>query len=370
MSRIKRLAEHGQSVWLDYIRRSLVTGGGLARLIEEDGVSGMTSNPTIFEKAIAGSSDYDEAIASLLAEEREIDTQALYDRLAVEDIRMAADALRPAFDAAGGADGFVSLEVSPHLAGDTAGTVADARRLWAVVARPNLMIKVPATPAGIPAIEALIRDGINVNVTLIFSLSHYEDAARAYIRGVERCERPAGAASVASFFVSRVDTSVDRLLDEIGTEEALALRGAAAVANARLAYARFEEIFRGGEFAVLSRRGAGVQRPLWASTGTKNPGYSDVLYVEELIGPQTVNTLPPATMDAFRDHGEVRGDTIGQGLDRARAVLESLDRLGIDLDRVTSTLQEEGVGAFASSHDALLAALEGKRRAVAAGGGG
>lgn len=366
MSRLKRLGEHGQSVWLDYIQRSLVTGGGLARLIEEDGVSGMTSNPTIFEKAIAGSADYDEAIAAMLAEDREAGAQAIYDRLAVEDIRMAADALRPVFDASGGADGFVSLEVSPHLAGDTARTVDDARRLWAVVSRPNLMIKVPATPAGIPAIEALIREGINVNVTLVFSLAHYEAAALAYIRGLERCEEPGRVASVASFFVSRVDTSVDRLLEEIGTPEALALRGAAAVANARLAYARFEGIFRGEEFTGLSRQGARVQRPLWASTGTKNPAYSDVLYVEELVGPETVNTLPPATMDAFRDHGEARGNTIRKDPDGARVVLERIGRLGIDLDAVTAALQEEGVAAFAGSHDSLLAALEEKRRVVTA----
>ncbi|MBI4483730.1 MAG: bifunctional transaldolase/phosoglucose isomerase [Acidobacteria bacterium] len=363
MNPLRALQQYGQSVWLDYIRRSLITSGELRRLVTEDGLRGVTANPTIFEKAIAGSADYDDALRKMLARDRHADARALYEELAVEDIRMAADVLRPVYDETDGADGFVSLEVAPQLAHDTAGTIAEARRLWRAVARPNLMIKVPATPEGIPAIETLLAEGININITLMFSLSHYEAVAYAYIRGLERHSDPSRMASVASFFVSRVDTMVDRALEAIGTPEALALRGKIAIANARMAYRRFQEIFHGEPFAALRRRGARVQRPLWASTGTKNPAYSDVLYVEELIGPETVNTVPPSTLDAFRDHGRVRR-TVTEGLEEAEAALARLAKLGVDLDAVGSKLQDEGVTSFATSFDQLMAALVQKRRAI------
>jgi transaldolase len=328
--------------------------------VEDDGVRGVTSNPSIFQKAIEGGDAYDAAVGDLLRRDPDISTVALYEALAIEDIQTAADVLRPVWNDSEGEDGYVSLEVSPHLARDTDGTVAEARRLWEAVDRPNLMIKVPATPEGIPAIEQLIGDGINVNATLIFSLAHYEDVACAYVRGLEACNEPGRVASVASFFVSRVDTRVDAALEALGTEEALGLRGKAAVANARLAYRRFEEIFRTEEFDALAQRGARVQRPLWASTSTKNPSYRDVIYVEELIGRDTVNTLPVATLEAFRDHGVPRV-SIAEDLEGAQATFARLADLGIDLDAVTEQLQEDGVAAFADAFDQLLAALEGAK---------
>jgi transaldolase len=352
--------EHGQAVWLDYIERDLVTGGGLARLVADDGVRGVTSNPSIFCKAITTSGAYDQAIDDLLSQRPEITTQELYEALAIEDIQSAADVLRPVYDGSGGSDGFVSLEVSPHLAGDTVGTVDQAKRLWASVDRPNLMIKVPATSAGLPAVEELIAASVNVNVTLMFSLADYEAVAQAYLRGVARCSEPDRVASVASFFVSRVDTSVDALLEDIGTEQALALRGKAAAANAQLAYRRFQEIFHGSTFAPHAERGAQVQRPLWASTSAKNPAYSDVKYVEDLIGPETVNTLPTATLDAFRDHGRPH-DGLIEGMATAQSTLEALGQVGIDLDAVTTELQQAGVAAFADSFDELMTALEETR---------
>ncbi len=356
--------EFGQSVWLDFIERGLLADGGLERMIAADGVRGVTSNPSIFRQAITGGDRYLPALEAILAEDPGIPTEALYESLAVEDIRTAADQLRAVWDASGGGDGYVSLEVSPRLAHDTGATVTEARRLWALVDRPNLMIKVPATPEGIPAIEELIASGINVNATLLFSMEHYENVALAYLRGLERCPRPGAVASVASFFVSRVDTAVDRLLEEMGSDEALALRGRAAVANSRLVYARFREVFHGPGAASL--RGGRVQRPLWASTSTKNPAYSDVKYVEELIGPETVNTIPLATLEAFRDHG-CPARTVDADLDGARADLEALHRLGIDLDAVTGRLQEEGVRAFAEAFEALLQGLE-ERRSLLGGG--
>src|SRR5688572_12799531 len=286
MNPLKELLAQGQSIWLDYMRRNLIRTGELKRLIGEDGIRGVTSNPTIFEKAMAGSTDYDDAIRAILAGEPKIDVGSLYERLAVEDIQMAADILRPVYDETGGADGFVSLEVSPHLAHDTQGTIAEAKRLRATVDRPNVMIKVPATPEGIPAIETLTAEGVNINVTLMFSMAHYEAVARAYVQGLERCADPSKVASVASFFVSRVDTVADKALEAIGTHEAKALLGKIAIANSKVVYRRFLEIFHGEGFASLRQRGARVQRPLWASTGTKNPAYSDVLYVENLIGPE------------------------------------------------------------------------------------
>ncbi len=364
MNPLEELHKYGQAIWLDYIHRNLIQTGGLKRLVQEDGMRGVTSNPTIFEKAIAHGTDYDETIRAALAENPKTETGKIYERLVLEDIRAAADVLRPVYDETGGADGFVSLEVSPHLAHDTQGTIAEARRLKAEVDRPNVMIKVPATPAGIPAIEALTGDGVNVNITLMFSMSHYEAVARAYIQGLGRAAEPAKISSVASFFVSRVDTLVDGMLEKLGTPEALALCGKIAVANSKAVYRRFEEIFHGEGFAALRSRGARVQRPLWASTGTKNPSYSDILYVENLIGPETINTLPPATIDAFRDHGRAPGATVKEKLDEARSALAQLSRLGIDLEEVGKKLQDDGVAAFVKSFDDLMAALEKKRAAM------
>ena len=361
MNPLKQLEEQGQSIWLDYIRRNLLSSGGLERLVDEDGIRGVTSNPTIFEKAIAGSTDYDEALRQLLAKDSQFDAGKLYEALVIEDIRMTADVLRPVYDATHGDDGYVSLEVSPHLAHNTEGTIAEAKRLRAAVDRPNLMIKVPATPAGIPAIEQLIAEGVNVNITLMFSMAHYEAVARAYINGLQRASNPGAVASVASFFVSRVDTMVDKQLEAVGTAEAKALLGKIAIANSKVVYRRFLEIFHGEGFASLRQRGARVQRPLWASTGTKNPAYSDVLYVENLIGPETVNTLPPDTINAFRDHGKARGATVKEGVDGAEADLARLASLGIDLNAITQKLQEDGVAAFADSFDQLMAALAKKR---------
>ena len=364
MNPLGSLNGHGQAVWLDYIERALLTGGGLGRFIDEDGLSGVTSNPTIFDKALAGGSDYDQALGALIGNDPGAPTAAIYEALAVEDIRMAADILAPVYERTMGADGFVSLEVSPHLAADTDGTVDEAKRLWRAVDRPNVLIKVPATPEGTPAIATLIGEGINVNATLMFSLSHYEAVAGAYIEGLGRAADPASIASVASFFVSRIDTAAGRALDDIGTEEAQALKGKIAIANAKMAYARFGEIFGGDSFAALRAKGAHVQRVLWASTGTKDPAFSDVLYVEELIGPDTVNTLPIATLDAFRDHGRPRR-TIDQGLDEAGDDLAKLKELGIDLDEITARLQIDGVAAFADSFDKLIAGLDSKRLALA-----
>ncbi len=365
MNPLKELGGQGQSIWLDYIRRNLIRSGELKRMVDEDGIRGVTSNPTIFEKAIAGSADYDDALGAMLARQPNAEVEKLYEPLAIEDIQMAADALRPVFDSTNGDDGYVSLEVSPHLAHDTEGTIAAAKRLRGAVDRPNLMIKVPATAAGIPAIEQLIADGLNINVTLMFSMGHYEAVARAYVKGLERCADPAQVASVASFFVSRVDTVVDKELEKNGGAEAKALLGKIAIANSKVVYRRFMEIFHGEGFASLRSRGARVQRPLWASTGTKNPAYSDVLYVENLIGPQTVNTLPPETINAFRDHGKIPGATVKAGFDEADRALASLARLGIDLDAITAKLQVDGVAAFAASFDQLMDALEKKRQALA-----
>src|SRR6202050_2502747 len=357
-----RLAEaQGQGIWLDYIHRTLLTSGALRKVGDEDGLSGMTSNPTIFEKAIAGSADYDDTLKKLIDRDSSVSAASLFEALAVEDIRMATDILRPVYDRTGGADGFVSLEVSPTLARDTAGTIREARHLWDAVQRPNLMIKVPSTPEGIPAVEELLASGINVNITLMFSMGHYEAVARAYIRGLTRAADPSRIASVASFFVSRVDNLVDPALEKIGTPEALALRGKAGIANCRLVYKRFQEIFDGPDFAPLRAKEARVQRVLWASTSTKNPAYPDTLYVAELIGPHTVNTLPPATLEAFRDHGVVRGSTILEGVDEARKQLATLEKLGIKLNDVTEQLQKEGVESFAKSFTDLEDALEKKR---------
>ena len=371
-SRLRALERLGQSVWLDYIRRDLLTSVEFRRLIEDDGLDGMTSNPTIFEKAIAGSSDYDEQLHELVRAGKSV--EEIYDALSSADIRTAADALRPIYDRTQGRSGFVSYEVSPRLANDTEATLAEARRCFKLVDRPNLMIKVPSTPAGIPAFEQLISEGMNINVTLMFSLAHYEAVANAYVRGLER-RAQAGlsidrVASVASVFVSRVEALVDKRLDEklkVQAEEAVAaLRGSAAVAGTKLIYQRFKELFGSDRFKALAAKGARVQRPLWASTGTKNPAYSDIKYVQQLIGPDTVNTMPPATMDAFRDHGEPR-PTLEEDLAGACDIVKKLAAAGVDLDAIGDELQREGVDAFAKSFDDLLAVIKGRRDAIVAG---
>ncbi len=366
MTKLHDLAILGQSIWLDFIRRSFIDSGELNALVDM-GLRGVTSNPAIFHKAITGGTDYDAAIERLVAEGMAV--LDIYETLAVQDIRRAADVLLPVYEKTAGLDGYVSLEVNPHLAHDTEGTVMEARRLFSLVDRPNVMIKVPATPAGIPAIETLIGEGINVNVTLIFSMEHYEQAARAYIAGLERLAAtnvdPSRVASVASVFVSRVDTAVDRLLDEMGHAE---LQGKIAIANAKTIYARFRELFRGPRWERLAAQGARLQRVLWGSTSTKNPNYPDTLYVDHLIGPDTVNTLPLDTLRAFLDHGRV-ARTVDVGLEEARAQLVELRRLGIDLDAITEQLQEEGVKAFADAFDALLQSLARRVQAVAGSSG-
>jgi transaldolase len=365
MNPLTELQRLGQSVWLDSIDRRLLTSGELKCLVEQDGVTGVTSNPTIFDKAISGSDDYDDQIMQLAVARPGLPVADLYEELAIADIQMAADVLRSVYDRTEGRDGYVSLEASPHLADDTDATIAEVRRLIGRVDRPNLMIKVPATPEGIPAIQTLIGEGRNINVTLMFSMDHYEAVANAYLHGIARAPQPTAVASVASFFVSRVDTKVDKRLDEIGAPDALALRGKAAVANSRLVYRRFREIFDGPEFATLRAAGARVQRVLWGSTSTKNPDYPDLLYVDTLIGPDTVNTMPPATLDAFRDHGTPH-PSVDRDLDEAETVLASLRQVGIDLREVTEELQREGVKAFADSFDHLLSTIDEKRKALAA----
>ena len=358
------LRDQDQSLWLDYIRRSLMDSGRLDRLVEEDALRGLTSNPAIFQTAIGGSDEYDDAMSAFLGEDPTMEAATIYERLAVEDIRRAADILRPVYDETG-YDGVVSLEVSPHLAHDTEGTVEEARRLWDAVGRPNLMIKVPATDEGIPAISQLLSEGINVNVTLMFSLGHYEKVAQAYLDGLRRADDPSGIVSVASFFVSRVAREVDNRLEEKGLTGEVDFDGSdVAIANAKRAYRRFQEIFHGDAFADLREQGAFVQRPLWASTSTKDPARSDVLYVESLIGKETVNTIPPHTLDAFRDHGTVAGQTVTDHLDRAEEVLARLDDVGINLDDVTETLQTRGVKKFADPFDNLMETLEAKREEI------
>jgi transaldolase len=363
MNSLKQLQDCGQSIWLDYIRRDLITSGQFQRLVEEDGVHGVTSNPTIFDKAIAAGNAYDDALRLLLEADPDRDAHTLFEKLEIQDLQMAADILRPVYDQTEGADGFVSIEVSPRLAYDTAASIAEAQRLWKAVNRPNLMVKIPSTMPGIQAVEVLIAEGININITLMFSLAHYEAVAQAYLRGLKQNAKPHQVSSVASFFVSRVDTEVDRALEGIGTPEALSLRGKIAIANAKVVYQRFCGIFLGTAFEEFRRRGARLQRPLWASTGTKNPAFSDVLYVEELIGTNTINTIPPATLNAFRDHGRVQS-TLEAGEQDARQVLARLSKLGIDLGAITEKLLVDGITAFTHSLDELLALLNKKRSAL------
>jgi len=377
MNPLRALGQHGQSVWLDYIRRHLITSGELQRLIDEDGLTGVTSNPAIFEKAIAGSSDYTASLAAH-ANGGTCEPKVLYEALAIEDIRLAADVLHPVYERTGGRDGFVSLEVSPDLADDTRGTLHEARRLWKAVGRENVMIKVPATPAGLPAIRQLIRDGINVNVTLLFSVTMYEQVVEAYLSGLE-ARAAAGedltrVASVASFFVSRVDAVIDRLLAEKAAAAPTAadrarfdaLAGKVAIANARLVYQRYRTLFHGPRWEALACRGARTQRLLWASTGTKSPAYRDTMYVEELIGAETVNTIPPATFDAFRAHGQPRA-SLEEGLPDAARVVEAIDHAGISFRQVADGLLADGVRQFRDAFRKLLAAVADRHAALAGG---
>jgi transaldolase len=362
----------GQSVWLDYIHRRMLQSGELRLLIERDGVRGVTSNPTIFEQAIAGSDLYDEAIAQLAGTGAE--TQTIYEALAIEDIRGAADLFRPLYDSTRGGDGYASFEVSPLLAHDTSATIAEARRLWRAVDRPNVLIKIPGTTEGLPAITEAISEGINVNVTLLFAVERHRQVMDAYLSGLERrvaSGQPiAQVRSVASFFVSRVDTEADQRLQArlaAGAERSRCERllGTAAVANAKLAYQAFREVFSAARFMALASRGAAVQRPLWASTSTKNPAYRDTLYVDPLIGPDTVNTMPPATIAAFHDHGRAER-TVDRDPDAARAHLAELEAVGVSLREVTDFLVVDGVKKFADSFRGLLAAVAAKRERFAA----
>jgi transaldolase/glucose-6-phosphate isomerase len=371
MNPLRSLQEYGQAVWLDFVARRFLTDGGLQKLIEEDGLRGVTSNPAIFEKAIGHSEDYDDSLKAAEAH-ADFEVKALYERLAVEDIQQAADILRPVYQATTCRDGFVSLEVSPYLAMDTDGTVEEARRLWRAVDRENLMIKVPGTAPGLPAIRTLLGEGINVNVTLLFSQAVYEQVADAYLGGLEVLVAQGGdprrVASVASFFVSRIDSAIDKQIEEqlagVNDPELRAtlegLRGKVAIANAKLAYQRCKRLFSGPRWERLVAEGARPQRLLWASTGTKNPAYRDVLYIEELIGADTVNTMPPATMDAFRDHGLQRA-SLEQGVAEAERVMATLARVGISIDEVTAKLVEDGVQLFADAADQLLGAVASKR---------
>ncbi|HEX7475124.1 MAG TPA: transaldolase [Dehalococcoidales bacterium] len=358
MNNIQALQTLGQSIWLDLISRSLLTSGELKNLIDQ-GVTGVTSNPSIFQKSICDTQDYDQAISSILKSQPEIDINSLYEKIAIEDIQAAADLLKPIYDSGEGTDGFVSLEVSPQLSALTASTVSEAQRLWKAVDRPNLLIKVPATPEGIPAIEELIAGGINVNATLTFSLAQYEAVAYAYIRGLGSNPNPRPVASVASFFVSRIDTAVDKLLDKAGTPAAAELKGQAAVACAKLVYKRFNEIFYDTPFDPQRKRDARVQKIVWGSTGTKNPQYSDVLYVDEIIGPDTINTIPMPTLKAFLDHGQVR-PSLMEDVEEAGQVLTKLAKLNVDLNAITNQLLKDGVQAFVQSYDQMLDSLRGR----------
>lgn len=367
---IKRLhSEQDQSVWQDDISRDMLQQGLLEQRIADIGIRGVTSNPTIFQKAISSGHAYDDDIKRMLDEDKS--PIEIFDALAIKDIQDACDLFRPMYDESDGGDGFVSIEVFPSLARDTNGTLNNARALWRSVDRPNLMVKVPGTVEGAPAIEQLLSEGISVNITLLFSIENYERVANAYVSALAKRD-VAGEpidrlASVASFFVSRVDTAADKKLDEkieAGNTELKKLKGKVAVANAQMAYQKFEEIFGSDEFKKLEAKGAGVQRPLWASTGTKNPEYSDVLYVEELIGPHTVNTMPVNTIEAFLDHGTV-SRTVDQNYDAAADILTRLEAAGISLDEITTQLENDGIDSFAASYDELLGGVEEKRSALA-----
>jgi transaldolase len=374
-NRIKQLyLEEGQSAWQDDISRDMLNQGSIRTAIEEIGIRGLTSNPTIFEKAIAAGTAYDEEIAGLL--ERDLDAHAIFETVAVRDIQNAADLFRSLYESSEGGDGFVSIEVSPLAARDPAVTTDDARRLWSAVDRPNLMVKIPGTHEAVPVIEQMLTEGININITLLFSVAAYERVARAYIAALA-ARRAAGQpidriASVASFFVSRVDTLVDKLLDEkiAATSDATqkgwleSLKGKAAIANAKIAYQSFERLFSGAEWDALAAAGADVQRPLWASTSVKNPAFPDTMYVDELIGPMTVNTMPRPTMTAFLDHGTVER-TVDKDLSSAHKTMEDLAAAGIDIDAVTAQLEDEGIASFSKSYDSLLEGVASKRSQLA-----
>jgi transaldolase len=372
---LQQIKTQGQSVWYDNIDRAQLASGAFKRLLAEDGIVGVTANPTIFEKSISNGHAYDEQITQLIREGKS--TNEIYEALVIQDIRTVADLLRPIYDRTNGLDGYVSLEVSPELANDTEGTIKEARRFWKMVERPNLMIKIPATPAGIPAVEQALTDGINVNITLIFSLDSYKAVTEAYLNALESRNAEgkdiSHIASVASFFVSRVDTLVDKLLEDKikassdATEQAhlKSLEGKAAIANARVVYQEFKRIFGMPRFETLKHSGAHVQRPLWASTSTKNPAYRDVLYAEELLGPDTVDTMPQETIVNFRDHGVV-ARTVEKDPKGAQAALDALEQVGIHYAQVTQQLQDEGVKKFADSFHQLFQGIENKQKAIKA----
>jgi len=365
MNPLRELEQQGQSAWLDFITRQFMTDGKLAKLINEDGLKGVTSNPTIFQKAISGGREYDTAISQLIREGKA--APAIFDTLAIQDIQNACDILRSVYDKTQGADGFVSIEVNPHLARDTQGTLQEARRLFRAVQRPNVMVKIPATQESLPAIEQALGEGININITLIFALERYQEVINAWLGGLERLAKSgkpvSSIGSVASFFVSRVDTLVDGLLEKKKRPD---LMGKAAIANAQQAYTMFEQTIRSPRFKALEAKGARVQRPLWASTSTKNPKYRDVLYAEELIGKDTVDTLPLATIDAFRDHGNARA-SLPVPPETSLKTLQQLEDAGIDMKAVTKQLEEEGVKLFSDSYDSLMKTLEEKKEALKVG---
>ena len=374
MGRLNELEALGQAVWLDFIDREIIANGELARLIEEDGLTGVTSNPSIFEKAIGQGEAYDDSLAAFERDHPSASAMERYEALAIEDLRAAADILRPAFDRLQGRDGFVSMEVSPYLADDTDGTIAEAKRLWKQLDRPNVMIKIPGTPAGTPAIAASVADGVNINITLLFGIEAYKQVALAHAAGLEERLRQGQPidriASVASFFVSRIDSAIDKEIDRrvaAGDPESdalKALRGKVAIANAKMAYQWYLEFIESDRWKALADAGAIPQRLLWASTSTKDPAYPETLYVDALIGRDTVNTIPPKTLDAFRDHGTVE-ETLTRDIDEARHMLDEAQRLNLNLDEVTDRLIGEGVAAFAKSFDALFAAINRKHAAVA-----
>ena len=368
---LRKLEEFGQSVWLDFIQRQMTLSGELKGLIEDDGLSGLTSNPTIFARAIGGSQDYDAAVRALAQSGK--NSLAIYESVAIEDLQRAADLLRPTYERQNGKDGFVSMEVSPYLVHDTQGTLAEARRFWRALERPNVLIKVPGTDAGLAAIQQLIAEGINVNVTLLFGLPRYRQVVEAYLAGLEDRAahgRPVDrVASVASFFLSRIDTLIDPMLEKLvaagGENAGLAydLRGQAAIASAKLAYQIYQENFQGARWQRLATQGSRTQRVLWASTSTKNPAYSDVKYVEPLIGPDTINTMPTETIQAYRDHGRP-ALTLTRDMEAAHRAMAQLQAVGIDIDQITKQLEAEGAAKFSASFDELLEAVEEKRKAT------
>lgn len=374
MGKLSELSAKGQAVWLDFIERKFLAEGGLTRLIDEDGLTGVTSNPSIFEKAIGHGDAYDDSLAAYDRAHPDSSNMDRYEAMAIEDHGNAADMLRPTYDRLGGKDGFVSMEVSPYIADDTDETIAEACKLWKAFERPNVMIKIPGTPAGKPAIAASIADGININITLLFGLEAYRQVADAYALGLEERVRRGqpidGIASVASFFVSRIDGAIDKAIDErVAADDPLsdelkALRGKVAIANAKMAYQWYLDFIRSERWQALADRGATPQRLLWASTGTKDPDYSDLLYIDALIGADTVTTVPPKTMDAFRDHGTV-AETLTADVDEARKVLADVERLGLELEDTTDRLVREGIASFAKSFDDLLAAIGRKQPATA-----